>query len=279
MLTVTGARRGASRRPAPSPEQHYHAYIMERIEDFKNSLPRSELLRIGDEAVAMLDSAADGQFGLTEMLVLGKVDELIRKRLRLPAFKRWLRDFIPRRAAQREPAHWGLEPAGPVACLLDRLEPEDLALLVGPATEGAALLLAAHDVQVVLVSDDMAAINRVETRAAGEALGGRLSTHLVRFGGRALDHALAPETIVHVALLDAAALAEAEQPARAAFVADLQARTVDGGVHVLLPGDGRLAPEAHLSLYLQAGWHREPGGGRRRGMAMQRGVSLLKPGD
>ena len=50
----------------------YELYVEAEIEHYKDSIPRGVLLKIGDEAVAVLCSQP--QFALTEMLVWQEVD-------------------------------------------------------------------------------------------------------------------------------------------------------------------------------------------------------------
>ena len=51
MLTATDALRSAGRRrPPPSLTQLYQEYVMQRIEAYKNSISRDELMRLGAEA-------------------------------------------------------------------------------------------------------------------------------------------------------------------------------------------------------------------------------------
>ncbi|MGH7592454.1 MAG: hypothetical protein ACRELE_01170, partial [Gemmatimonadales bacterium] len=54
------------RRPIRSLRQQYDLYIMDRIEHYKNSISREELLRQADEA--MVDLRGEEQFLLTEVL-------------------------------------------------------------------------------------------------------------------------------------------------------------------------------------------------------------------
>ena len=83
-----GTRTG---RPARSLRQEYEEFLFQRIEEYKNSLSRAELLEIGDEAVRELEIAAADQYLLTEVLLLEHVDRIIGRRLRLPTFQRWSR--------------------------------------------------------------------------------------------------------------------------------------------------------------------------------------------
>ena len=119
MLSATEVRQVHRRRRSPySDKQHYQEYILQRIEGYKNSIGRDELLRLGDEAASELQATAVGQFVLTDVLMLEWVDRLIMKRLSLRPYSRWRQQFIRLRAAQRTPTHWGLEPRCPISSLL-----------------------------------------------------------------------------------------------------------------------------------------------------------------
>ena len=156
MLSAAEIRGTQHRRRSPySDKQHYQEYILQRIEGFKNSIGRDELLRLGDEAAAELQTASEGQFLLTEVLMLESVDRLIMKRLALRPYSKWKRQFLKLREAQRTPTHWGLEAACPVARLIPRLEPNDATLVLGGAAESCAYLLAAHDAAVTFIAGDM----------------------------------------------------------------------------------------------------------------------------
>ncbi|HEY8106255.1 MAG TPA: hypothetical protein VIE46_09115, partial [Gemmatimonadales bacterium] len=61
---------------------------------------------------------------------------------------------------------------------------------------------------------------------------------------------------------------------RSGLVSALQDRTPDAGVHVLLPGRGRMAPEALLHLY--DGWIREQVGKPRRRGSRSPGIVLAR---
>ncbi|HTC24025.1 MAG TPA: hypothetical protein VK688_06655, partial [Gemmatimonadales bacterium] len=162
MLTAAQALRvERRRRPRPSTKQQYNEYILQKIEAYKNSLRRDQLLRLGDEANQELQAAAEGQFVLTEILMLDSVDELIKRRLKLKPFSKWRTWIKSLRNVQREPTHWGLEPECPVAGLLQRVEPHDEAVVVGGGADGAAFLLAAHEIPVTYLAGDLGSVDRV----------------------------------------------------------------------------------------------------------------------
>src|SRR5207245_9360834 len=77
-LSASGAPAPAPtpRRPRRSLKQEYHEFILQRIEEYKNTLTREELLEIGDEAVRELEENAAGQYLLTEVLLLEHVDRI-----------------------------------------------------------------------------------------------------------------------------------------------------------------------------------------------------------
>jgi len=156
-----GARPTPLRRTA-SPRQEYQEFLLERIEEYKNSLTREELLTMGDEAVRELEASAQGQYLLTEVLLLEQVDRIIARRLRLPTFRRWSQQHRALRAAQREPTRWGLSTTHPLVAHARRLEPGDRVLVVGASALAEALFLAAHDVDVFLVDQDLHAVEGAE---------------------------------------------------------------------------------------------------------------------
>ncbi|HEV8148983.1 MAG TPA: hypothetical protein VGP61_02230 [Gemmatimonadales bacterium] len=245
----SGTRRG---HRLPSPKQRYHEYLMQRIEDYKNSLPREELLRLGNDAVSELQDATEGQYFLTEVLAQDAVDRLITKRLRLPLFARWRRKFAKLREAQQEPTHWGIEHGSALAAVLPRLEPGDHALVVGGGAEAAAYLLAAHDVRITALFGDNATCTRIENRMAAESLTGDFAAFVVMLGGWFPELPLP----VHLVVIDAGTLAELPAPRRLCLMAQLQDVTVPGGMHAVLPRDGQVAAETWLSLYPD--WDRLP---------------------
>jgi hypothetical protein len=266
-----GPRNRRGRRPARSLRQEYEEFLFQRIEEYKNALSRTELLEIGDEAVRELDAATADQYLLTEVLLLEHVDRIIARRLRLPAFQRWSRTHRALRAAQREPTHWELETNNPVVGCARRLEPGDAAVVIGAAALPAALFIAAHDVEVLLLDQDLGAVEAAEGRAVSEQLAGRFHALVVQFGR------WMPDVPVTMAVFHPSTLAPLDSSARHALLADLQARTTPGGVHVVLPCRGDepedvipIAFEALLPSYAE--WTVE-----RRARGRHGGFAALKP--
>ncbi|MEO8090464.1 MAG: hypothetical protein ABI703_09220 [Gemmatimonadales bacterium] len=278
MLSATEVRPAHRRRRSPySDKQHYQEYVLQRIEGYKNSIGRDELLRLGDEAASELSANSEGQFVLTEVLMLESVDRLIMKRLSLRPYRRWRQQFIKLRAAQRMPTHWGLEPHCPLAPLLARLEPEDTALVVGTEAAPTTYLLAAHDAAVTFIAGDLGCVERVESRMAAEALASLFESYVTQ-----LDQAL-PEFLsfisgVDIVVLDPCVLVDLSATDRAGLVEDLQARTRPGGIHTLLPTCKAISRDALRSMY--RGWAQEEDPKRRRRAGENRrqdGLILCKP--
>ena len=258
-------------RAARSLKQEYQEFILHRLEEYKNTVPRAELLQIGDEAVRELHTVVHDQYLLTEVLLLEHVDRIIARRLRLPSFPRWRQKHRALREAQREPTHWGFDRAHPLVPWAARVEPGDVVVVLGAAALGEALFLAAHDADVFLLDQDLGAVEAAEGRAVAEQLGGGAFQALViNFGSWFPD--LAP-SLVAVA---PACLAQLRAKQRASLIADIQVRTPSGGVHVVLPpaaetrGVIPLAPEALQTLY--RGWQIQRGRRSKRS-----GFTAIKP--
>ena len=258
-------------RAARSLKQEYQEFILHRLEEYKNTVPRAELLQIGDEAVRELHTSVHDQYLLTEVLLLEHVDRIIARRLRLPSFPRWRQKHRALREAQREPTHWGFDRAHPLVAWAARVEPGDVVVVLGAAALGEALFLAAHDADVFLLDQDLGAVEAAEGRAVTEQLGGGAFQALViNFGSWFPD--LAPSLVV----VAPACLAQLRAKQRASLIADIQVRTPSGGVHVVLPpaaetrGVIPLAPEALQTLY--RGWQIQRGRRSKRS-----GFTAIKP--
>ncbi|MEP6687570.1 MAG: hypothetical protein ABJC36_04425 [Gemmatimonadales bacterium] len=278
MLSAAQTRAAQQRRRSPySDKQYYQEYILQRIEGYKNSIGRDELLRLGDEAAAELQTAAEGQFLLTEVLMLESVDRLIVKRLSLRPYNRWRRQFLKLREAQRTPTHWGLEPTCALARLLPRIEPRDVTLAIGSAAEPAAYLLAAYDAVVTFLAGDLGCVERVESRMATEALGSMFEGYVAQAGPCLPDFVDIPGPL-DLVVLDPGALSELSAACRMEFIADLQRLSRPTTVHLILSSCPSLAPDSLLSFY--EGWSIDDGGRRRRrggGTRITDGLVLSPP--
>ncbi len=260
----------AVRRLPRSLKQEYQEFILQRLEEYKNTVPRAELLQIGDEAVRELQASAQDQYLLTEVLLLEHVDRIIARRLRLPSFPRWRQKHRALREAQREPTHWGFDRGHPVVPWAARVEPGDVVVVLGSAALAEALFLAAHDAEVFLLDQDLGAVEAAEGRAVTEQLAGAFQALVINFGSWFPD--LSPSLVA----IAPAALGQLGAKERASLIADLQVRTPSGGVHVVLPPEAPsrgvipLAPEALQTLY--RGWQVQNGRRSKRS-----GFTAIKP--
>ena len=123
MLTASDALRTGGRgrrRPPPSLTHLYHEYVMQRIEAFKNSVTRDELMRLAGEATDGLDEPDEGQLVLTELLMGEVVDQLIFKKLKLKTQKRFQQHVLKLRAGPEGADALGPRRRVPGACLCCR---------------------------------------------------------------------------------------------------------------------------------------------------------------
>ncbi|HET7042313.1 MAG TPA: hypothetical protein VFI13_09850 [Gemmatimonadales bacterium] len=272
MLTAAEVAGRRARRRAPiSLQQQYQQYIMQRIEAYKHSLSRSELMTLAAESTAEMVASLEGQLVLTEVLVLESVDRLIAKRLKLPSYKRWRTHFQSIRESQREPTRWGMSAHHPVSRLLPRLEPGDRAVLVGTGCGAAACLLAAHDVEVTFLADDLSRVEALELQLASEALGASVECYVALFGNGWLPTLDGP---AHLVVIDADALRALTPPEREWLVSALQSATAGGGAHAILAGDS--SPASTLLAHYD-GWMREHQSARRRSTVGSNDLLLEKP--
>jgi hypothetical protein len=263
------------RRPRgalPSLKQQYYKYQQDRIEGFKNSVSRSEMMELGNEAAAEIQAGGADQFVLTEILMLDMVDRLILRRLKVPSYAKWRKHHLPLRQAQREPVRWGVDPSSAIASLLPRVEPMDNVLIVGAGAQGEAFLLAAYDTVITFLDADLGVVEQFETRMEREGLGGQFMPYVASLG----DWLPPFDSELHLVVLDAGTLAALTHANRAALLLSVRNLTRPAGVHVIVPGSGPTAPEAYLSHYPD--WDREPQPAARRGRASRsRGVILTRP--
>lgn len=247
MLNAAEPRR--PRRPPRSLRAEYDEFIDQRIEEYKDALPRAEILAIGDEAVQELNKTQ--QYQLTEVVLREQVDAIIRRRLKLPTFRRWREGHIARRAAQAEPSHWGLAAHEPVVALTEVIEDQDPILAIGASDGACALFLAARGAEVTVVDPDLVAIGGLENRAIVEDLGGRITCrveNLARF---------TPDQCPFVGcVIETIAIADLSVTDRAELIQRLKAATPDEGRHVVMPGSpmrgggvSKLSSDALRTLY------------------------------
>jgi hypothetical protein len=220
-------------RPQLSLRHEYELYVEEEIEKYKESLPRSALLGIGDEAAKAL--AAEPQLGLTELLLCEEVDRIIRKRIRLASYRAWRRRRLKVLAELRRPEYWGLSPddavlrAVPVAA-------ENRVLVAGMKDERSALYLAALGCEVTTIDTERDALERVLEAAFEVGLAGRVHAEVADLAS------WNPAAPLGAVVCTPAALGDLSASQRAHAITVLQRATATGGIHLLQTAGAADAP-------------------------------------
>lgn len=236
-------------RPSRSLKHEYELYVEREIENYKESVPRSALLSIGDEAVASL--AAQSQLALTEMLLWEEVDRIIRARLRLPSYTTWRRRRLKELEEMRRPERWGLT-ADHVLVRELRAAPEARVLVAGTVAGDSALFLAANGCDVTALDEKTDAVRRVLEIAESLGLGDRV----VGASGGLLGWI--PDEPLFAVVCSADALAELTGPERERVIEVLKSATRDGGVHLVetiaAGASGGATPSLEELRHQYAGW-------------------------
>jgi hypothetical protein len=213
-----------AQRPSHSLKYEYAQYIEREIESYKESVPRSVLLSIADEAVRTL--AAADQLALTEFLLCAEVDKIIFKRLRLQSYATWRKHYTKLMVELRRPEHWGLSSNDPVVRAVQPMANDARVLVAGAEVQTPTLYLAANGCDVTALSepDDVQRVMDAATRAG---LGER-----VHASATGLD-AFTPDAPLTAVIYTAAAFAGLGSAERARVIEVLQSATADGGVHLV----------------------------------------------
>lgn len=234
------------------PKQHvslrheYEQYVEQEIENYKFSLPRNSILRIGDEAVLALQAREQPEFD--ELVIWAEVDEIIRRRLRIPAFSTWRRKRLRLIEKYRRPEHWGMAADAPLVREI-LVEPETRVLVAGVQQQGPILYLAAKGCRVTALEDDEDAVVRVVSAAGAAGLTSLVDGHAV-----ALD-SWAPDAPLNAVVVTPAALSGLAPEQRARVIELLKSATLDGGVHLvetLAAGKAQLSVDELRARY--RGW-------------------------
>lgn len=202
----------------------YELFVEHEIECYKDSVSRTTILAIGDEAVAKLASAA--QFALTELLLVEEVDRIIRRRLELPTYDSWKRRRLRAIARFRDPMHWGMSADAPLVRALPHAN-DARVLVAGVRDEASALFLAANGCRVTALEADESIVDRVMAAAHAAGLAERVEGIVSGLADWNPDE---PITGV-IFSADALGLLDATDRTRVLLL--LQAATRDGGVHLV----------------------------------------------
>lgn len=232
------------RSPQRSLRHEYELYVENEIEAYKESLPRSALLKLGDEAVAALRDQA--QLALTELVVWEEVDRIISRRLRLVSYETWRRKRLKEQRERQRPEHWGLSPD----CALAREvhPPADSNVLVtGDGGERAACYLAAHGYEVFAVAPEPSVVERIVSAAAEHGLTERVHGYIGDL------REWSPDVRLGAVVWTPSTFSELSPAERQAAVEVLQTVTQSGGVH-LVTGNGIDAPSVRELSAQYRGW-------------------------
>jgi hypothetical protein len=207
-------------------KHEYDLYVENEIELYKDSISRTALLKIGDEAVASLTSQT--QFAMSELLLCDEVDRIIRKRLRIPSYATWRKHAIKRLKELEEfrrPEHWGVRPDSALAREVV-LAADARVLVAGPSAASTALYFAAQGCTVTAI--DPAGDGEVSLKPEDAALmPGRVATLPVSLSEWSPDEPLS------AVVCTPAAFAGLTASQRAKVIEVLQSATRDGGVHLV----------------------------------------------
>jgi len=202
----------------------YELYVENEIENYKESVSRSAILKIGDEAAASL--RASEQFAMDELLLWAEVDRIIRKRLRIPAYSTWRRKRLKMLEEYRRPEHWGIRPDGVFA---REVHPpaESKVLVAGGDIDRTALYLAAHGCDVTAVDREVQPLERVMNAAQQAGLADRIQSYVAGITDWSPDVPLGAV----VCTPEAFSGLTPEERDRAFEL--LQGATRDGGIHLV----------------------------------------------
>jgi hypothetical protein len=212
--------------PTRSLKHEYATYVDLEIERYKDSIPRTALLKLADDAVASM-SAGD-QLELSELVLVDAVNELIMRRLKLPNYDRWRRNRLKRLEQFRRADHWGMSAT---QRLVDAVRPQEHphVVVAGPHVEQRTLYLAAHGAHVTAIGelDDEELVAKVLVAAAQAGLSGQ-----VVGCADGLDE-WSPVVPVRAVIWHAQVLDALSPEKRARVLAHLQNATAAGGMHYI----------------------------------------------
>lgn len=230
-----------AQRQHVSLRHEYERYVEQEVENYKFSLPRQAILRIGDEAVSNI--RAQAQTAFDELVLCSEVDRIISQRLRLPGYAAWRKRRLRLLARYRTPEHWGLAADAPIVRAIVP-DADSRVLVAGVRQEGPVLYLAARGCQVTALEDNEEAVERVVTAASQVGL-----TSRVRGEPIGLD-AWSPDAPLNAVVVSPAAFHGLTAEQRTRVIDLLKRATLDGGVHLvdtLVAGDsGVTVEELHV---------------------------------
>ncbi len=195
------------------------------MEAYKESVPRTHLLRIADLAAQHMEGEL--QLGMRDVLLAAEVDRIIARRLKLPSFDTWRRRRMRNAAEPRSPEHWGLRSNTPLAHALGPASLRAPVVVSGARIHESALYLAANGCAVKAIEPEAAVVARVLTAASEAGLSANVT-------GLATDlSAWHPDGPIAAVVCTPAAFADLTPAERKHVIETLQSATADGGVHLV----------------------------------------------
>ncbi len=225
----------------------YQLYVDREIEDYKNSVSRTALMSLADEAMRRLGSGT--QMGMTELLLAAEVDRLITGRLRLPSYDTWRKRRQRNASELQRPEHWGLSGNTPLRAAIPLLAGSGSVLVTGARVEGSALYLAANGCVVMAVEPERDVVERMMEAARDAGL-----DEMVR-GMVGELHAHLPTDPLTAVVCTPAAFSGLSADERARVFDVLKSVTTDGGVHLVetIVAGSSMIDEEELRLQY-SGW-------------------------
>lgn len=224
----------------------YELYVEQEIENYKFSISRTAILRIGDEAVSALRDRTQPEFD--ELVLCSEVDRIISQRLRLPSYATWRKRRLKLLAQYRNPQHWGLADDAPIVREIVA-DADSRVLVAGVQREGPVLYLAARGCQVTALEDNEEAVDRVVAAAGQVGLIGRVKGEPIR-----LD-SWSPDAPLNAVVVSPSAFDGLTAEQRRRVIDLLKRSTLHGGVHLvdkLVAGESKLTMEELRARY--RGW-------------------------
>jgi hypothetical protein len=238
-----------AKSPQRSLQHQYELYVENEIENYKDSVPRSALLKIGDEAVAALREQQ--QLALTELVVWEEVDRIIKKRLRIPSYTTWRRKRLKLLQEYQRPEHWGLHPDSVLAREV-KLPVSSTVLVAGPDTERAAMYLAAHGCEVFAIDQTRDNVERVVNAAEAAGLTDLVHGYIADLRQWAPN--AASDSPLSAVVCTPGAFEGLSDRERDQVIEQLQGATAEGGVHIVnSDGDSAMRFVEQLSAQYR-GW-------------------------
>lgn len=207
----------------------YELYVEREIEDYKNSVSRSALMSLADEAMRRIGNS--DQIGMSELLLAAEVDKLIFGRLRLPSYDTWRRRRQRNATELQRPEHWGLRADTPLKAAIPSLSGAGSVLVTGARVEGSALYLAANGCAVTAIEPESDVVERMMQAARDAGLDEKVRGTVSELHTY-LD-AWTPTDPLTAVVCTPAAFSGLSSEERARVIEVLKSVTLDGGVHLV----------------------------------------------